>query len=85
MLDDEGILQSVEQNMEMIVFTLQMHRVEQGLKQCKGDDRVTRENEVRCRLKCLHLSGNGQTNENLILMRNFSFILLKRISSRGLI
>ena len=50
-LDDEGILQSVEQNMEMIKFTLQMHRVEQGLKQCKGDDRVTRENEVRCRLK----------------------------------
>lgn len=51
MLDDEGILQSVEQNMEMIKFTLQMHRVEQGLKQCKGDDRVTRENKVRCRLK----------------------------------
>ena len=50
-LDDEGILQSVEQNMEMIIFTLQMHHVEKGLKQCQGDDRVTRENEVRCRLK----------------------------------
>ena len=50
-LDDEGILQSVEQNMEMIIFTLQMHRVEKGLKQCQGDDRVTRENEVRRRLK----------------------------------
>ena len=29
-LDDEGILQSVEQNMEMIIFTLQMHHVEKG-------------------------------------------------------
>lgn len=61
MLDDEGILQSVEQNMEMIMFTLQMHRVEQGLKQCKGDDRVTRENEVRCRLKCLAMARQMRT------------------------
>lgn len=50
-LDDEEILHSVEQNIEMVIFTLQMHCVEKDLKQCKGDDRVTRENEIRCRLK----------------------------------
>lgn len=35
-LDDERILQGVEQDMEVIIFTLLMHRVEKGFKQCKG-------------------------------------------------
>ena len=40
-LDDERILQGVEQDMKMIIFTLLMHRVEKGFKQCKGASVMT--------------------------------------------
>lgn len=71
-LDDSEILQSVKQDVGMVIFKLLRHWVENGFEECKSGNRVIRKTSVR---KKVEMVGNGQTNEYLISIRNFNFIL----------
>lgn len=56
--------------MEMVIFTLLMHCGENGFKESKSGDKVTRGTDLRCTIEVV---GNGKTNGQTYLNKELQF------------